>query len=105
MARWPYPGMVGARAGLVEGLLVVGRAPIAQRGVTTNTVIKHFHILEQRLPRLGLRRKPRVMHQLGLQTPEETLHDRVVIAVPLPAHASHQTMLLKHQPIVVAGVL
>lgn len=86
-------------------LQVLGRRPIAERGMTTTPVVKHLDVIEQIGARFIVRGVTRAVYAFVLQAVEEAFRRRVVPAVTLAAHrAGHaelDQLVLEH----VAGVL
>ena len=64
----------------------LNRRVVAERGVATTPVVKHFDVIEQIGDRLLAGRVARALHPFVLQAVEEALRGRVVPAVALAAH-------------------
>ncbi len=51
------------------------------------SIVKHLQILKDRVPGLFPGLIGRALHALGLQGADETLHERVIVAICFAAHA------------------
>src|SRR5690606_15315978 len=73
--------------------------------VTPHRVVEHLDVLEHVLAGGVAARIDSASNALALEQLEEALGHRVVVAVPTPAHARHQTVSLQEGLPVVTAVL
>ena len=66
-------------------LLVHDRADIPERRMQSLSMVKHRQILKDRVASLSTRVIGLLLHALGLQGADETLHERIVVAIPFTA--------------------
>src|SRR5580698_3391133 len=96
---------MGAAEGLIKTGLVLRRTLVAQRRVSTLSIVEHLDVLEQGPLSSLASRIILVVNQLRLERAEEAFHDGIVVTVALAAHAARQPMPFEQGLVIVAGVL
>lgn len=71
----------------MDGFFEFHRAPIGQRRMAADRIVKTFDVFDDGRVRLVPGAKRLTMNQFGLERGKETLHRRVVVTVAGPAHA------------------
>ena len=69
------------------------------------TIIKHFNVLKHGRPRLLPRLEPEERQPFRLQRVEKRFRDRIVVAIPFPAHALNDPALGQDFPEILRRVL
>ena len=81
------------------------RADVAQRRVSSLTIIKQFNVLEKVLFGRFTRLIILAINPFALQAPEETFHHRIIPAIALTAHAAHHLQVFQRLLIGVRSIL
>src|SRR5258705_9194830 len=79
-----------------------GRTDLAERRMAAPLVIEHLNVVEQL--HLGLAEAVEAIGELALHGREEAFHHRVVVAVPAPAHATHDAPSVEDGLVVLARI-
>ena len=77
----------GERGNSLDVLLIHDRTDLPQRRMQPLSMGKHLQILKDRVPSLFPRLIGLTIHAFGLQGADETLHERVIVAIGFAAHA------------------
>ncbi len=86
-------------------LLIDARTDIPQRGMQPLSLVKHLQILKDRMSSLLPGLIGRTIHALGLQGANETLHERIIVAIGFAAHTDRNAPVSQQCPVVLTGVL
>src|SRR5660398_136521 len=81
------------------------RGAVTEVRVPTLPIVEHLDVIEQVPPGLRSRGVVPVMNPILFQRREETLCHRVVVTVPLAAHAADQSVFFQQGSVIPAGVL
>ena len=95
----------GERGNSLDLLLIHDRTDIAQRGMQPLSIVKNLQILKDRLPSLFPRLRGLSLYALGLQGANETLHERVIVAIGFAAHAHDDAKVGQKGSVVLTGIL
>src|SRR5659263_249240 len=81
------------------------RGAVPEVRVPTLPIVEHLDVIEQVPPGLRSCGVVPMMNPILFQRREETLRHRVVVTVPLAAHAADQPVFFQQGPVIPAGVL
>ena len=96
---------MGAGGWLVEAGLVLSGCHVGECRVPPLPVVVHLDVVEQCQAGVFPRGIGLVMNQFGLEGPEKTLDDGVVVSVARATHAGNQAVFGQQALVIIARVL
>src|ERR1044071_1577726 len=86
-------------------MLIFKRTEIAQRRMTSDSVVPDFNVFEDRRSNSGFCQPFETVEQFPFQGREKAFRDCIVITVRTAAHTGNQLVLMQQSAIVSGGIL